>query len=386
MSEMIGVRFSGSCQILYYDPQDLQVKTDQGVIVETDRGLEYGTVVIENVLLPEEWTARRLPPIVRLADEEDERVRQENRQRNEDAFSICEMKIAEHGLDMKLVGAEYTFDRNKLIFYFTADNRVDFRKLVRDLARVFHTRIELRQIGVRDQAKMIGGIGPCGQEVCCHRYINHFEPVSIKMAKTQGLSLNPSKISGVCGRLMCCLNYEQEVYKENTKKVPPVGSLILTASGQGYVEDRDVLQKKVRAHIYQADGSEEDLTFPVQEIEVLDKHRRGQPKPALWGADRLDRHHFNPIGDRLDAEEEENWAGEEELTRQEKENSLLVAEENGTEENGAEEARTEEARAEATQAEETPDMTRDQTLEKTDDIPYAMKGKARRSRRRGRRR
>lgn len=306
MIEVIGVRFSKSGFLNYYDPGQAHLEIDQGVIVNTDRGIEYGTVVIGNTSLPDEGLAKKIQPIIRVADEEDDKIYAKNQQMAEDAFYICEEKIDQHGLNMKLVSSEYTFDRNKLIFYFIAENRVDFRKLVRDLAWVFHTRIELRQIGVRDQAKMLGGIGPCGQEVCCHRYIMDFEPVSIRMAKSQGLSLNPTKISGICGRLMCCLNYEEKVYKENTKEVPPTGSLVLTKDGQGYVVDRDVLQKRVRARIFLQDGSEDEQYYGLDEIELLDRRSKGQSRPSLWSPDRLAQHEFVSEAEKRAARAEAN--------------------------------------------------------------------------------
>lgn len=296
MTEIIGVRFQQSSKVYYFDPNGHQGSMNQGVIVETSRGLEFGTITIENVELPEELIPQEPKPIIRLADELDHKIAEENIKLAKDAYDICSIKIQEHNLDMKLVNAEYTFDKNKLIFYFIADDRVDFRDLVRDLAQIFHTRIELRQIGVRDQAKMVGAIGSCGQEVCCKRYMNDFAPVSIKMAKTQGLSLNPTKISGVCGRLMCCLNYEQDVYLENTKKVPAFGTLVLTEEGQGYVVDRDVLQERVRVHIYKDDNTEDEKYFLVDEIEILEKRKKGQPKPNLW--DSFENHEFVSEGEK----------------------------------------------------------------------------------------
>lgn len=290
MAEVIGVRFQRSGKITYFDPTGIYLEKGSGVLVETDRGVEYGTVWISNINLPEEMLPQEIMPIVRVASEEDKHNDLENMQLAKDAYALCETKIKEHGLDMRLVEAEYTFDRNKLIFYFTSEERVDFRSLVRDLAQIFHTRIELRQIGVRDQTRMLGAIGSCGQEVCCKRYMDDFVPVSIKMAKTQGLSLNPGKISGICGRLMCCLNYEQEHYLENMKKVPPKGTLVLTVDGQGYVVDRDTLQTRVRVHVYKSDGTEDEHYYAVDDIEVLEHRKKGQPKPELL--DSLENHVF----------------------------------------------------------------------------------------------
>lgn len=281
MTEVIGVRFRRSGKVYYFDPNGARLERDQAVIVETQRGMECGYVSIENIRLPEEMLPQAPQPIVRVADDFDRAEDEENRKLAKDAMDLCAVKIQEHSLDMKLVEAEYTFDKAKLIFYFSSEGRVDFRDLVRDLAQTFRTRIELRQIGVRDQAKMVGGIGSCGQEICCRRYMGGFAPVSIKMAKTQGLSLNPGKISGLCGRLMCCLNYEQEVYQENTKQVPANGCLVLTSEGQGYVVDRDVLQKRVRVHVYKDDNSEDEKYFPVDEIEILEKRKKGQRRPPL---------------------------------------------------------------------------------------------------------
>lgn len=279
--EIIGVRFRRSGKIYYFDPIGHRFMRDQAVIVETVRGMECGYVSMENRILPDEMLPQQPKPILRKADEVDRATDEENVRLAKDAIALCNEKIEEHGLDMKLVGAEYTFDKAKLIFYFTSDARVDFRSLVRDLAQAFRTRIELRQIGVRDQAKMVGGIGSCGQVICCHRYLDDFVPVSIKMAKTQGLSLNPSKISGVCGRLMCCLNYEQEIYLENTKQVPDIGCLVLTEDGQGHVVDRDVLQKRVRVHVYKEDNTEDEKYYHIEEIEILEKRKKGQRRPEL---------------------------------------------------------------------------------------------------------
>lgn len=293
MTEIIGVRFKRSGKVYYFRPEGLEVNDNQGVIVETARGIEYGYVSISNIVLPESLLPAEPKPIIRLADEQDEWRRSENERMSKDAYAICTDKIAQHHLEMKLVEAEYTFDRSKLIFYFISENRIDFRELVRDLAQTFKTRIELRQIGVRDQAKMIGAVGSCGQEICCHRYMDDFAPVSIKMAKTQGLSLNPTKISGVCGRLMCCLNYEQEHYLENTKQVPAKGTLVLTADGQGYVVDRDILQKRLRVHVYKADNTEDERYYEVSAVEVLAKRKKGHPKPELMD---LAGHVFRPEG------------------------------------------------------------------------------------------
>ena len=235
MYNVVGVRFKKAGKIYYFDPGDLVIEKEQFVIVETARGIEYGKVVIANKVVGEEDIVLPLKKVLRLADEKDRFQVNENRKAAKDAFEICADKINEHGLEMKLVDVEYTFDRNKVIFYFTADGRVDFRELVKDLAAIFKTRIELRQIGVRDEAKMLGGIGPCGQMLCCSTFLGDFEPVSIKMAKDQNLSLNPTKISGLCGRLMCCLKYENDEYEEAKEQLPDLGEMIYTSLGQGKV-------------------------------------------------------------------------------------------------------------------------------------------------------
>lgn len=296
MANVIGVRFKRSLSVTYVQTQE-EVRQNDRVLVETERGIEYGVISKENIETDDSITDI-LPTLLRKADERDEAIFEENERLARDAWDIANEKIKEHQLDMKIVDVEYTFDRNKLIFCFTAEDRVDFRALVRDLAQTFKTRIELRQIGVRDQAKMIGGLGPCGQPICCRRYMNDFVPVSIRMAKTQGLSLNPTKISGICGRLMCCLNYEEKNYLENTKKVPEKGTLVLTEDGQGYVVDRDVLQTRVRVHIYKPDGNEEEKYFPVEDIEILKKRSKGRPRPDLWDSDMLDEHEFISEGEK----------------------------------------------------------------------------------------
>lgn len=241
MSTVVGVRFRKNCKIYHFDPLDTGVAKGEAVIVETIRGLEYGTVVIGPKEVPEEQLVSPLKPILRKATENDTLRLQENIVREKEAFHICERKIQNHGLEMHLIDVEFTFDVSKIIFYFTADGRVDFRELVKDLASVFRTRIELRQIGVRDEAKMLGGIGYCGRPICCATFLGDFAPVSIRMAKNQGLSLNPTKISGICGRLMCCLDYEDRNYTENNDNqkdqivLPKIGSIIATSLGEGRV-------------------------------------------------------------------------------------------------------------------------------------------------------
>ena len=231
MKEIIGVRFRPNGKIYYFDPQNFEVEAGSFVIVETARGVEYGKVVLGRREVEEGKITASLKPIIRIATEDDTRRYEDNKKKSKRAFGICLEKIAKHKLDMKLIEAEYTFDNNKVLFYFTADRRIDFRELVKDLASVFKTRIELRQIGVRDETKMVGGIGICGRELCCNKHLSEFVPVSIKMAKEQNLSLNPTKISGVCGRLMCCLKHEQDTYEYLNEKLPNVGDFVRTIDG-----------------------------------------------------------------------------------------------------------------------------------------------------------
>ncbi len=296
MTEIIGVHFKESGRMMFFDPQGEKIQVNDLVIVQTDRGIEYGQVTLGNFDCDPHALPENIRPILRRVTDQDRERIEENKKMAQEALEFCTRKVSENNLQMKVVGAEYTFDRSILLFYFTANKRVDFRKLVRDLAQNFHTRIELRQIGIRDQAKTLGGIGPCGQEICCRRYLCHFMSVSIKMAKTQGLSLNPTKISGLCGRLMCCLNYEQDHYEANTKKVPRNGTLILTEDGQGHVVDRDVLQSRVRARIYKADGTEDEKYYDVDSIEILEKRQKGHPRPQPWT--NLDGHVFISEGEK----------------------------------------------------------------------------------------
>lgn len=254
MIEIVGIRFKPATKIYYFSPENREFKLGDNVIVETVKGIEYGSVVIENRFINEEKLTSELKPIIREADETDTMIYIENKERAKDALKICEIKVKEFGLDMKLVDSEYTFDGQKLVFYFIADGRIDFRELVKDLAQIFKTRIELRQVGVRDHAKMLNSIGQCGQKTCCSRHLSEFEPVSIKMAKDQGLSLNPNKISGVCGRLMCCLKYEQEIYEENLKNMPELGEQYITTTGSiGEVCERKVLERKLKLRIKEDD-------------------------------------------------------------------------------------------------------------------------------------
>jgi len=249
MAEIIGVRFKSGGKQYYFDPQGISVVPGEGVIIETSRGVEYGECVKGNTVIPEEELVAPLRPVLRLATAEDEKAVEKNREREERAFRICQQKIAEHGLEMKLVEVEYTFDGSKVQFFFTSEGRVDFRALVKDLAAIFHTRIELRQIGVRDEAKMLGGLGICGKPFCCASFLDAFQPVSIKMAKTQNLSLNPTKISGTCGRLMCCLKYEQEAYEDAVKRCPKPESFVETPDGVGTVIAVNLLREQVKVRL-----------------------------------------------------------------------------------------------------------------------------------------
>ncbi|MBO1515105.1 PSP1 domain-containing protein [Metabacillus bambusae] len=249
MYDVVGVRFKKAGKIYYFDPNGLHIEDDDFVIVETIRGIEYGKVVLNNKRVEENDVVLPLKKVIRLADDKDRLMVQENQDAAEEAYDVCQKKVSEHGLDMKLVDVEYTFDRNKVIFYFTADGRVDFRELVKDLAAIFKTRIELRQIGVRDEAKMLGGIGPCGRMLCCSTFLGDFEPVSIKMAKDQNLSLNPTKISGLCGRLMCCLKYENDEYESAKELLPDLGEMIGTPNGLGKVIGLNILEQIIQVNL-----------------------------------------------------------------------------------------------------------------------------------------
>ena len=275
MEKVVGVRFRNVGKIYYFNPKNYKVKVGDHVIVETARGVEYGRVVLEPRSVKEDEVVHPLKEVLRVATKEDEDHEAENRQKEKEAFKICKKKIREHGLDMKLIDAEYTFDNNKVLFYFTADGRIDFRELVKDLASVFKTRIELRQIGVRDETKMVGGIGICGRELCCHKHLSEFVPVSIKMAKEQNLSLNPTKISGVCGRLMCCLKHEQDTYEYLNEKLPNVGDFVRTTDGnKGEVLSVSVLRQKVRIVVTDKDDNKEVMEYPVSELKFKPKKRR----------------------------------------------------------------------------------------------------------------
>ena len=273
MTEVIGVRFKKVGKVYYFDPCGIQVKNDAAVIVETARGQEYGEVAMANSQVEDSKIVQPLKKLVRVATEADKKTMEQNLQFEKDAFKVCEEKIQKHKLDMKLVSVEYTFDRSKILFYFSADGRVDFRELVKDLAGVFRTRIELRQIGVRDEAKMIGGLGICGRPLCCSAFLESFQPVSINMAKDQGLSLNPTKISGTCGRLMCCLKYENDAYQDLLKQTPPNESLVDTPYGRGTVMDTSLLRGTCRVRMM--NSSDAPVTVPCDQCTVL---RRGRDK------------------------------------------------------------------------------------------------------------
>lgn len=268
MFKVVGVRFKKAGKIYYFDPDNIDVKFNDFVVVETARGLEFGHVVIGPKMVGEEEIVAPLKKVIRIALDEDFEIHRENTKKAKEALTICQQKVEEHKLKMKLVDVEYTFDNNKVIFYFTADGRVDFRELVKDLAAIFRTRIELRQIGVRDEAKMVGGIGPCGKMVCCAQFLGEFDPVSIKMAKEQSLSLNPTKISGLCGRLMCCLKYEHENYEELLTKIPQIGSIVVTPMGRGTVVNSYTLLERVKVRVKLKDGTEDIIQFQVNEIET----------------------------------------------------------------------------------------------------------------------
>ena len=271
MIKVVGVRFKKAGKIYYFDPVDMNIEKNTYVVVETARGIEFGECVIGVKEISENDIVAPLKSVLRIASEEDINKHFKNKDKEKDAFDICLKKIQEHKLNMKHIDVEYTFDNNKVIFYFTADGRVDFRELVKDLATIFKTRIELRQIGVRDEAKMLGGLGPCGRPMCCSTFLGDFASVSIKMAKEQNLSLNPTKISGICGRLMCCLNYEQSTYEDIRKRMPKVGSIVKTSEGTGEVFSNNIVKESVKVKLKKAE--EEILKeFNIENIELIKGH------------------------------------------------------------------------------------------------------------------
>ncbi len=277
MTEVVSIKFKTEGRAYYFDPAGFKAALGDMVVVETARGIECGTVFETAKSIPDEQIVKPLKKVLRIATDADRKKVEENRKKAEEAFSVCEKKILQHNLDMKLVEVEYSFDSTKILFYFTSDGRVDFRELVKDLASSFHTRIELRQIGVRDEAKMLGGLGICGQPFCCARFLDDFQPVSIKMAKEQGLSLNPTKISGSCGRLMCCLKYEQDAYEYLNSITPPVGSLVKTPSGTGNVVDLNPLTGTLYVKLGE-DGA--PIKINKDEVEVLHRGRSKKTNKA----------------------------------------------------------------------------------------------------------
>ena len=278
MIKVIGVRFRTAGKVYFFDPVDYDIKRGDHVIVETARGIEFGTVVGDPKEVEDDKVVQPLKPVLRIATQKDVEQEAANKEKEKEAFKICLEKIRKHELAMKLIDAEYTFDNNKVLFYFTADGRIDFRELVKDLAAVFKTRIELRQIGVRDETKILGGIGICGRPLCCHTHLSEFIPVSIKMAKEQNLSLNPTKISGVCGRLMCCLKHEEETYEELNRRLPNVGDQVTTRDGQhGEVASINILRQLVKVIV--ENGDEKEIQeFPVEELRFKKKFKKEKIK------------------------------------------------------------------------------------------------------------
>ena len=277
MTKVIGVRFRTAGKIYYFSPGKFEIKQGDHVIVETARGIEYGKVVIVTRKVKDEEVVQPLKSVIRIATEQDHKTEEKNREKEKEAFQICLEKIRKHGLEMKLIDAEYTFDNNKVLFYFTADGRIDFRELVKDLAAVFRIRIELRQIGVRDETKIRGGIGICGRPLCCHTYLSEFAAVSIKMAKEQNLSLNPTKISGVCGRLMCCLTNEEETYEELNSQLPSVGDNVTTSDGlTGTVHSLSVLRKLVKVVVNLENDEKEIREYHAEELKFRPRKRKAK--------------------------------------------------------------------------------------------------------------
>lgn len=309
---IIGVRFRKSGKVYYFDPAGMPIKKGDHVIVETARGVEYGTVVLSPKEITDDKVIQPLKPVIRIATQEDDSVNAENEKSEKEAFQICLEKISKHNLNMKLIDSEYTFDRNKLLFYFTADGRIDFRELVKDLASVFRTRIELRQIGVRDETKMIGGIAICGRPLCCHTYLSDFAPVSIKMAKEQNLSLNPSKISGVCGRLMCCLKNEQEAYEYLNSTLPHIGAKVTTVEGyQGEVQGISVLKQRVKVLIMHDNDEKEVREYHVDELRFDRSSRHSNaPSGSILPDEELDENALREL-EKMEKEDLEDTTNEE---------------------------------------------------------------------------
>jgi cell fate regulator YaaT (PSP1 superfamily) len=269
MGNIVGIRFKKPGKIYFFDPGEFELSNNDFVIVETSQGEEYGRVVIANRNMPDEKIVKPLKKVIRKATSKDTKHYEENKQKEKEAFDICQKKIKEHKLDMTLTDVEFKFDNSKVLFYFTADGRIDFRDLVKDLAAIFRTRIELRQIGVRDEVKRIGGNGVCGRELCCCSFLSNFETVSIKMAKEQNMSLNPSKISGNCGRLMCCLKYEQEAYEEKIKRLPQIGAIVKTEDGEGTVDGVETLKERIRVKLKDAEGEYFYKKYDAKDVKII---------------------------------------------------------------------------------------------------------------------
>ncbi|MDK2808725.1 MAG: hypothetical protein PWP24_1462 [Clostridiales bacterium] len=291
MTKVIGVRFRRAGKVYYFDPAGFDIKTGDNVIVETARGIEYGKVVLGMKEVAEDKVIQPLKSVIRIATKDDDEIEKKNKEKEKEAYQICLEKIDKHGLEMKLIDSEYTFDNNKVLFYFTADGRIDFRELVKDLASVFKTRIELRQIGVRDETKIIGGIGICGRPLCCHTHLSEFAPVSIKMAKEQNLSLNPTKISGVCGRLMCCLKNEEEAYEELNSKLPNINDTVTTQDGlKGEVLSVSVLKQQVKVIVTLENDEKEIREYKVDQLKFRQRKRdRKMTKEELRELRELER-------------------------------------------------------------------------------------------------
>lgn len=269
MKNIVGVRFKKPGKIYFFDPGNLEITNRDFVIVETTQGEEYGEVAIANRTIPDEKVVAPLKKVIRIANKKDKEHYEENKKKEKEAFEICQKKIKEHKLDMTLTDVEFKFDNSKVLFYFTADGRIDFRDLVKDLAAIFKTRIELRQIGVRDEVKRIGGNGICGRELCCCSFLGNFETVSIKMAKEQNMSLNPSKISGNCGRLMCCLKYEQDVYEEKLDRLPKIGAIVKTEDGEGVVDGVETLKERIRVKLKDSEGEYFYKRYDAKEVKII---------------------------------------------------------------------------------------------------------------------
>ncbi len=335
MVKIIGVKFRNVGKVYYFDPGDLDIHYNDHVIVETARGIEYGTVMMMPTEVPDEKITAPLKPVIRMADAKDDEREKTNREKEKSAYRICKQKIREHGLDMKLIAAEYTFDNSKVLFYFTADGRIDFRELVKDLASVFRTRIELRQIGVRDETKLLGGYGICGRPLCCHTWLTDFAPVSIKMAKDQNLSLNPAKISGTCGRLMCCLKNEADTYAYLNKGMPSRGDYVTTPDGKhGDVQSVNILRQTVKVIVDMGDDEKELQEYDVKDITFIPKAKK--PKPDQKNENKPERREKKNTGGRKPAREEKQGtetksgenADEEGKQRREKKRHNAVAKDN----------------------------------------------------------